>query len=72
MVSPWWVVTTAVCAQLDENLDPEHFVVVAGDWDLGAEEATEQAAHVEAVYAHPYFSSGDQGRAAHRGITCLK
>ena len=36
------------------------------------EEATEQAAHVEAVYPHPYFSSGDQGRAAHRGNTCLK
>ena len=42
VLSPWWVISTGLCAELDDELDHDHFFIVAGEWDLGAEEGTEQ------------------------------
>ena len=42
VVSPRWVITTASCADTADSLDHDKFRVVAGEWDLGAEEGTEQ------------------------------
>ena len=60
VLSPWWVISTGLCAELDDELDHDHFFIVAGEWDLGAEEGTEQQRHVETVFTHPYFSSNSQ------------
>ena len=61
IVSPWWVVSTGLCAQTDDDLDHNNFLVVAGEWDLAAEDGTEQIRHVETVYTHPYFSAEQGG-----------
>ena len=57
LLSPWWVVSTGLCAQTDEDLDHDHFQVVAGEWNLAGQDGTEQVRHVETVYTHPYFSA---------------
>jgi len=57
IISPWWVLTTAYCADTDDSLDHDHFLVVAGEFDLHTMEGTEQTVHVEKVYRHPYYSS---------------
>ena len=60
MISPWWILSTGNCAQLDDDLDHDHFVVVAGEWDLDKVDGSEQKIHVETVFTHPYFSSAEQ------------
>ena len=58
LLSPWWVVSTGLCwPQTDEDLDHDHFQVVAGKWNLAGEDGTEQVRYVETVYTHPYFSA---------------
>ena len=37
-----WVLSTAQCINLDEDINPEQFVVVAGDHDLHKQEGSEQ------------------------------
>merc|ERR1711915_350552 len=56
ILSPWWVLSTATCADTDDSLDHEHFIVVAGEWDLQQGDGTEQVRHVDKVFRHPYFS----------------
>jgi len=60
ILSPWWIISTGNCAQLDDDLDHDHFVVVAGEWDLDKVDGSEQKIHVETVFTHPYFSSAEQ------------
>merc|ERR1712215_228339 len=57
ILSPWWVIATANCADTDDSLDHNNFVVVAGEFDLATDEATEQTIHVDKVFRHPYYSS---------------
>ena len=61
LLSPWWVVSTGLCAQTDDDLDHDHFQVVAGEWNLAGDDGTEQVRHVETVYTHPYFSAEQGG-----------
>ena len=56
-MTPWWVLTTANCADIDDSLDHDHFLVVAGEFDLMAGDGTEQVRHVEKVFRHPYYSA---------------
>ena len=55
-----WVLTTAYCAQLNDEFDHPNFEVIAGILDRNANEESGQIRHVEKAYVHPYFSS-DQG-----------
>merc|ERR1712059_66630 len=57
MGSPWWVIATANCADTDDSLDHEGFVVTVGEFDLLTEEGTEQSVHIDKVYRHPYYAS---------------
>jgi len=57
ILDQWWVLTTASCADIDDSLDHDHFLVVAGEYDLVAGDGTEQVRHVERVVRHPYFST---------------
>ena len=61
LLSPWWVVSTGLCAQTDDDLDHDHFQVVAGEWNLAGVDGTEQVRHVETVFTHPYFSAEQGG-----------
>ena len=54
-----WVLTTAYCAQLNDEFDHPNFEVIAGILDRNNDESG-QIRHVEKAYVHPYFSS-DQG-----------
>ena len=60
VLSPWWVISTGLCAQTDDDLDHDHFTLVAGEWDLASNDNTEQVRHVDRVFTHPYFSA-EQG-----------
>ena len=51
------MVSTGYCAQTDDDLDHDHFSIVAGEWDLGAQDGTEQVTYVDRVYIHPYLSA---------------
>jgi len=57
ILSESWVISTATCADTDDSLDHNNFMVVAGEWDISSDDGTEQAVHVEKVYRHPYFSA---------------
>ena len=37
-----WVLSTAQCIQLDDDINHEQFVIVAGDHDLHEQEGSEQ------------------------------
>ena len=60
IISSDWVLSTGYCAQTDDDLDHDHFLIVAGEWDLATAEDTEQVRHVDRVYTHPYLSA-EQG-----------
>merc|ERR1719474_1122782 len=57
ILSEMWVLSTANCADTDDAIDHNNFLIVAGEWDLNADDGTEQEVHVEKVYRHPYFSA---------------
>ena len=55
-----WIITTAYCAQLNDELDHNNFLVIAGEFDTQAIDGSEQLKHVQQAFVHPYFSS-EQG-----------
>ena len=55
-MSPWCILSTGTCADTDDSLDHDNFLVVAGEFNLMAVDGTEQVRHVEKVFRHPYFS----------------
>merc|ERR550539_649383 len=50
-----WVLTTAYCADLNDQLDHANFVVVAGEFNVAETEGNEQFRHIEKAFIHPYF-----------------
>lgn len=57
ILTPDWLIATAYCASINNDLDPDNFVAVAGDFNVAIpdNDETEQTRHIEKVYIHPYF-----------------
>merc|ERR1711860_371360 len=57
ILSENWIIATAYCASLNNDLDPDNFVAVAGDYNIAAagNDQTEQIRNIEKVFIHPYF-----------------